>query len=274
MVVVGQNLASNTNRGETDIVDDQGVASDDPAALAAAVLEEEAKRQADQAARDEVAILPDDLLPGVGDEPMSFRQAVEAGGSFMVVMMFLLNVIDDLPRAVRVLAPDIQKTFDISDTTLQGVLSFGGVALVLGAVPMAAVADRIKRVTIIPIASFFWAGTLALTGAAANPFQMFWTNVGTGIGQAYRIPVSNSLLVDSYPIQARGRIFGFEALGRPLGQLFGPLIMGGIASLAGGTEGWRWALYLLAIPPVIVGLRVVPAQGARAGPVRTGGGAR
>ena len=83
---------------------------------------------------------------------------------------------------------------------------------------------------------------------------MFWTNVGTGIGQAYRIPVSNSLLVDSYPIQARGRIFGFEALGRPLGQLFGPLIMGGIASLAGGTEGWRWALYLLAIPPVIVGL--------------------
>ncbi|MDX1518237.1 MAG: TonB-dependent receptor plug domain-containing protein, partial [Woeseiaceae bacterium] len=36
--------------------------------------------------------------------------------------------------------------FDISDTTLQGVLSFGGVALVLGAVPMAALADRVKRV--------------------------------------------------------------------------------------------------------------------------------
>ena len=42
----------------------------EPAALAAAVLEEEAKRQATQAVRDEETILPDDLLPGVGDEPM------------------------------------------------------------------------------------------------------------------------------------------------------------------------------------------------------------
>ncbi len=227
---------------------------DDPAVLAAAVLDEEAKRQAEQAARDQVTILPDDLLPGVGDDPMSLKEAVGVGGRSMLVMMFLLHFVDEIPRAIRVVGPDIQETFDISDTTLQGVLSFGGVALVLGAVPMAAAADHIKRTTIIPIASFFWAITMFLTGAAANPFQMFWTNVGTGIGQAYRIPVSSSLLSDAYPIQARGRIFGFEALARPLGLLTGPLIIGGIATGVGGTEGWRTALYLLAIPPIILGL--------------------
>ncbi len=222
--------------------------------LAKAVLAEEEQRQASQAERDTQVVLPDDLLPGVGDEAMSLREALRQGGKSMVVFMFLLNVIDDLPRAVRVVAPDIQQTFNLSDTALTGVLSFGGVALVLGAVPMASVADRIKRVTIIPIASLFWAVTLFFTGIVANPFQLFLTNAATGAGQAYRIPVSNSLLTDSYPVQARGQVFALEGIGRPVGQLFGPLLVGGVAAWAGGTEGWRWAFFVLAIPPVLVGL--------------------
>ena len=150
------------------------------AGLAAAVLSDDTQART---ATDRT-VVPDDLLLGVGDEPMTFKDALKAGGTTMVVFMFLLNVIDDLPRAVRVVAPDIQKTFGISDTTLTAMLSFGGVALVLGAVPMGRLADRIKRVTIIPIASLFWAVTTALTGLVANPFQMFWTNAATGIGQA------------------------------------------------------------------------------------------
>ncbi len=228
--------------------------SDNALELAQAVLSEEARRQASQAERDAETILPDDLLPGVGDDPMSVKEALAIGGKSMVLFMFLLNVIDDLPRAVRVVAPDIQNTFGISDTTLTGVLSFGGVALVLGAVPMASLADRIKRVTIIPLASLFWAFTMFLSGAVINPFQLFVTNAFTGAGQAYRIPVSNSLLTDSYPVQARARIFALEGVGRPLGQLLGPLLVGGVAAWAGGTEGWRWAFFVLAIPPVIVGL--------------------
>jgi ABC-type branched-subunit amino acid transport system ATPase component/predicted MFS family arabinose efflux permease len=222
--------------------------------LAAAVLAEESKRRAVQAESDADTILPDDLLPGVGGEELTFRDAIRTGGFSMVLFMFLLNVIDDLPRAVRVVAPDIQATFGISDTTLTAVLSFGGVALVLGAVPMASLADRIKRVAIIPWASFVWAFFMALSGLVANAFQLFFTNAFTGLGQSYRIPVSNSLLSDSYPVKARSRIFAFEAVGRPLGQLLGPLLVGGVAAFAGGTEGWRWAFFVLAIPPVIVGL--------------------
>ncbi len=224
------------------------------ARLAAAVLDEEARRQTEQAERDKAVLFPDDLLPGVGDEPMTLREAMIVGGKTTVLMMFLLNFIDDLPRAVRVIGPDIQNSLNISDTVLAGVLGFGGVALVCGAVPMAALADRVKRVAIIPVASLFWAATMALSGFIVNAFQLFWTNAATGFGQAYRIPVSNSLISDSYPIQARARVFAFEALGRPLGQLLGPLTIGLIVAIAGGEEGWRWAFYIMAIPPVIVGL--------------------
>ena len=221
------------------------------AELTGAVLAEEARRRADQQARDADTVLPDDLLPGVGDAPMTFREGLRAGGAAMVLVLFLLNVIDEIPRAIRVLAPDIQASLDISDTVLIGVLGFAGVMVVLGAVPMAALADRVARVRIIPVASAFWAATVFLSGLVVNPFQLFWTNAGTGLGQAYRLPVSNSLLVDAYPIAARSRIFAFEALGRPVGQLLGPLIVGGTAAIAGGAEGWRAAFFVVAVPPLL-----------------------
>ena len=235
------------------------------ASLTASVLEEEARRQQEQADLVADVVLPNDLLPGVGDDPMSLREAIRVGGAKMVLFMFLLNLIDDIPRAVRVVAPDIQNTFGISDTALTGVLSFGGVALVLGAVPMAAVADRIKRVAIIPIASLFWAVSMFLSGMVANPFQLFITNAFTGAGQAYRIPVSNSLLTDAYPVQARSQIFALEGVGRPLGQLLGPIIVGGTAAIVGGTEGWRWAFFILSIPPIIVGLASITLKEPKRG---------
>ena len=220
--------------------------------LAGAILDEEAKRRAEQAERDAETVLPDDLLPGVGDKPMTLREGLRVGGTSMLVMMFVLNMLDELPRAVRVLAPDIQESLNVSDTVLFGILSFGGVTLVLGAVPMAALADRVKRVAIIPVASAFWGVTTFLSGLIVNPFQLFLTNAGTGLGQAYRIPVSNSLLVDTYPIPAHSRIFALEGVGRPVGQLVGPLAVGGIAALVGGEDPWRAAFFAVAVAPVVV----------------------
>ena len=222
------------------------------AALAAAILDEEARRRAEQAEGDAETVLPDDLLPGVGDEPMTLREGLRTGGKSMLVMMFVLTMIDEFPRAIRVLAPDIQNSLNVSDTVLFGILGFGGVTLVLGAVPMAALADRAKRVAIIPVASAFWGITSFLSGLIVNPFQLFLTNAGTGFGQAYRIPVASSLLVDTYPIQARSRIFALEGLGRPVGQLVGPLVVGGIAALAGGDDPWRAAFFAIAIAPLVV----------------------
>jgi ABC-type branched-subunit amino acid transport system ATPase component/predicted MFS family arabinose efflux permease len=228
--------------------------TEDAAALAAAVLDEEAKRQAEQAEREAGVVLPDDLLPGVGDEPMSLREAFAVGGKGMAILLLLLNLVDELPRTIRVLAPDIQRSLGISDTVLFGVLGFGGVALVLGTVPMAALADRIRRVALIPIMSGFWALATFLSGFVVNPFQLFWSTAATGLGQAYRIPVSNSLITDTYPIQARSRIFAFEGVGRPIGQLLGPLLVGGIAVSIGGDDAWRSAFFILAVPPVLLGL--------------------
>ena len=184
--------------------DDPDLADEDPAALAAAVLAEEAERQEAQAARSAVTVLPDDLLPGVGAEPMPMRETLRAGGASMVLVLALITVAEQFERAAGgVLAPDIQDTLHMSDTTLIGISAFGGVALVLGAVPLAWLADRMSRVRIVWIATIGWAVATALNGLVVNPFQLFCTRIGIGFGQAYSVPVFASLLTDTYPIQGR-----------------------------------------------------------------------
>ena len=123
----------------------------------------------------------------------------------MVIVLALITVAEQLERSAGgVLAPDIQDTLRISDTTLIGISAFGGVALVLGAIPLAWLADRVSRVRIVWIATFGWAIATALNGLVVNPFQLFCTRIGVGFGQAYSVPVFASLLTDTYPIQGRG----------------------------------------------------------------------
>jgi ABC-type branched-subunit amino acid transport system ATPase component/sugar phosphate permease len=238
-------------RGATDAVAND----DDPARLAAAVLDEEAKRQAEQAARSAEVILPDDLLPGVGDAPVSLRQAMRTGGKAMLIILPLLGLVEEFDRvAIAVLAPDIQKSLNVSDTTLLGIAGFGGIALVLGAVPIAWLADRVSRVRIVTISTFAWSISVFLQGLVVNPFQMFCARLLTGLGQSNRLPVHSSLLADNYPIQARARVFAVEGMSRPVGLVIGPLLAGGIAKSVGGDDGWRWAFFAAAIPPLILAL--------------------
>ncbi len=228
---------------------------EEPASLAAAVLTAEASRQEEQAARSAVTILPDDLLPGVGEEQMRLGEALRAGGAATVVMLALITVAEQLERAAGgVLAPDIQDTLHMSDTTLIGVSAFGGVALVLGAVPLAWLADRVSRVRIVWIATIGWGVVTALNGLVVNPFQLFCTRVGVGFGQAYSVPVFASLLTDRYPIQGRARVYSLYWLSQPVGLLFGPFVAGAIATTAGGDEGWRWTYIVLAFVPLVLGL--------------------
>ena len=240
------------------------------------MLAEEGRRQDEQAARSAVTILPDDLLPGVGEAQMGMRETLRAGGASMVIVLALITVAEQLERSAgSVLAPDIQDTLHISDTTLIGISAFGGVALVLGAIPLAWLADRVSRVRIVWIATIGWAVAMVLNGLIVNPFQLFCTRVGVGFGQAYSVPVFASLLTDTYPIQGRARVYSLYWIAQPIGLLIGPFVAGAIATGVGGPEGWRWTYILLAIPPAAPRDRLVrvPAR-TGAGPLRAGARAR
>jgi ABC-type branched-subunit amino acid transport system ATPase component/predicted MFS family arabinose efflux permease len=225
----------------------------DAAALTAVVLREEESRQAAQAAAEAGELLPDDLLPGVGGEAMPLRDGLRLGGLTMILSLLLVAVIETLDQvALQVLAPDIQRSLDVSKTTLQGLTSFGGVVLVLATLPFAWLADRYVRTRILAGATFIWAAFMALTGAVNNAVTMAVVRAGAGFGASARIPIAPALIADQYPIGVRTRMFAMENLGRPTALVIGPFIVGAVAGWAGGAEGWRWAMVAVAIPAVIV----------------------
>lgn len=239
--------------GETDTDDGNALTS-----LTSVIFEEENTRL--EADRADEAVLPDELLPGVGaGETMSLRTGLRTGGLAMVALLLVLTLIEEFDRvAMLVLGPDIQDSLHVSDTVLLGLLSFGGVVLVLATLPMAWLADRHSRTKVLAGATALWAVFAALTGSVANSFQMGLARAGTGIGAAARIPISPSLIADQYPIGVRTRMFAAEALGRPLGQVIGPFLVGLIVLIAGGEgSDWRWPFWIMAIPAIIVVLFVL-----------------
>ncbi|RNL62510.1 MFS transporter [Nocardioides marmoriginsengisoli] len=223
--------------------------------LTATVLAEEADRKAAAADRSAPVLMPDDLLPGVGASSLGLRATLRRGGWVTITLAVLLVVVEQLSReATNVLGPDIQSWFGISDTKLIGLASFGGLALIMGAIPIAALADRLPRNRIVAVSGIFGALSLIGAGLAQNTFHLFLAFTLLGAATAYSNPVFGSLIADAYPIEGRGRMFSLHATATPLGLALGPFVAGTIANLAGGPEGWRWGYLALAAPLAVLAL--------------------
>ena len=225
---------------------------DDAAALTAAVLEEEAARRFAQEQKSNDVMFATEELPGVGSAEMSLKEGLARGGMATFLVLLVLNSLDELElAALSVLAPDIRDTFGVSDGVIVFISTASVSFFVLGAMPMGFLADRYKRAPIIGFASVAFSGFVFLSGLAVNAFMLFWSRFFVGIAKANTITVHGSLLADTYPIGVRGRIGAMNAMaGRALG-VASPVVVGGIAALAGGVEGWRWAYLVLGIPVAI-----------------------
>ncbi len=219
-----------------------------PVAYTAAILDEQARRDDERTAAEKPVLFADDLLPGVGDTPLSFREGLAKGGLYTYVVLTILNSLDELESGVfNVLGPDIQDTFGVSDGTIVFLGTASIAFFVLGAVPMGWLADRTRRPPIVGFASLVFGAFSVLCGLAVNAFMMFWTRIGSGVSKANTLTVHASLIADAYPIGVRGRLFSTSVLlGRTVG-LASPILAGVIAEAA-GADGWRWAFVLLGLP--------------------------
>ena len=186
---------------------------------------------------------------------MSLRDGLRTAGSATLVVLIALSGLDQLTNSgLSVLAPNIRDTLHVSNGTIVFISSAAGGFLVLGALPMGWLADRYRRAPIIAWASLAFSLMLAVCGFAVNAFMLFWAQLGVGVSKANTISVQWSLLADQYPIGVRGRVSAALNFGTQSAGALSPLLMAGIATLAGGSAGWRWAFVVLAIPVAVVAL--------------------
>ena len=180
----------------------------------------------------------------------------------ILAIVYMFNFVDR--QILAILLPAIRADFGVSDTIL-GLLAGTAFALfyaTLG-VPIALLADRWNRRNLIALALAIWSGMTAISGLAANVWQLALARVGVGIGEAGCSPPAHSMIADYYPPAQRATAMGFYTLGISAGIM--------LAYLAGGwvvaNLGWREAFFIVGLPglllAVIVRTTVVePPRGA------------
>ncbi|MEU1161591.1 ATP-binding protein [Streptomyces sp. NPDC005921] len=225
------------------------------AGLAAGLIEAEADRQARQAESRREVLFADELLPGVGGAPVTLRQGLLAGGSTTFLTLATLAALDELESAaLTILAPDIRDAFGLSDGVIVFISAASGAFLILGALPMGWLADRFRRSRIIGWAGVMFAAMVLASGLAANALLFFLARFGVGVAKASTNTVHGSLLADSYPIEVRGRMSAVGYSSARSVAALSPLVVAGIAALAGGADGWRWPFLILGLPSVAVAI--------------------
>lgn len=192
----------------------------------------------------------------VAGSPPADAKPLFSNGYRALVLGFLLsaytfNFIDR--TIIATIGQAIKVDLKITDTQLGllGGLSFAVLYTLLG-IPIARLAERWNRVSIISIALVVWSGFTVACGFAGNFVSLLIMRVGVGVGEAGCSPPSHSLISDYFEPKRRATALSIYAFGIPLGAMIGAVAGGWLAK----SFGWRIAFMVVGAPGVILALLV------------------
>jgi MFS family permease len=165
----------------------------------------------------------------------------------MLMLVYTFNFIDR--QVLAILAPYIQAEMKFTDSQL-GLLGGPAFAIVYStlALPIAWLADRISRTSIIATALAVWSGFTALCGLATGFTFLFGARMGVGVGEAGGVAPSYSLVADYFPKAQRARALAVFSFGVPIGTGLGYLFGGLLAA----AIDWRAAFIILGVAGVLL----------------------
>ncbi len=202
--------------------------------------------------RDREAVAGLELVPGTGEgKPPPLWGVLQRYGTAPLVLLTLAALIPGtFSNAIGTLAPDIQRSFHLSDTGLGAVAFVGGVAQIGWGLPVAVWADRGSRKVVAAVTLLIFSCTVPFMLAAQNVWPFVFLFIIASVGLGTSDTVHNAYLSDAYPTQARARVFAWHNLADPLSQTLGILFVGWLATV---THNWRWGL-MVAVAGIPVGL--------------------
>ncbi len=200
---------------------------------------------------------------------MAQNSNYRTGVLLLLTLVYGFNFIDR--QIVGILAPWIQADLELSNTQLGLLvgLAFATFYTIMG-IPLAILADKINRVTLLSIALAVWSGFTALTGVAQNFLHIALARVGVGIGEAGGSPPSHSMISDFYGKEERAGALGVYSLGIPLGIMAAYFFTAALMGADAESVNWRRIFIILGIAGIVLAIivRVVirePERGAMEG---------
>ena len=195
---------------------------------------------------------PEDRGPAiVGPIYRYFAKATGGAPVFPIAALFFLFFFDEFDTAAfGVLAPDIRRTFDLTDNALGTIVILNLTVVLAAGVSVGYYADRLPR------RLFVWVGALVagtfsfLTGVAGNLALFILVRMGNGLGLLVNSGVHQSLLSDYYKPEQWPAVYSIHRNAALLGAVVGPAVAGGVAALF----SWQAAFMILIVPIVTMGI--------------------
>lgn len=169
----------------------------------------------------------------------------------ILTLVYAFNFIDR--QIIGILSPFIKADLGLDDAQLGWLKGFAFALLytVVG-IPIAWLADRYNRVNIIAVSLTLWSGFTALSGFAANFWQLAILRVGVGIGEAGGSPPSHSILSDLFDKTERAKALAIYSLGIPFGIM--AAYFAAAFFLDGGSADWRIVIISVGLPGVVLAI--------------------
>lgn len=172
---------------------------------------------------------------------------------YVLVVLTLVYALSIADRFVMsTLIEPIKADLGLSDSAI-GFLTGSSLAFfyVTAGLPLATLADRTNRRTMIALALGAWSVMTTLCGLTRSYWQLLVARIGVGVGEAGGTPPSTSLLSDYFAPRRRALALSVFSVGASLGSM-----MGSSAGYASDAWGWRAAFYVLGVPGVAVAVLV------------------
>lgn len=181
----------------------------------------------------------------------SYSNGYKASVLGLLLATYTFNFIDR--TIIATIGQAIKVDLHLTDTQLGllGGLYFALLYTILG-IPIARLAERWNRVSIISISLVIWSGFTALCGSAASFAQLALYRFGVGVGEAGCSPPSHSLISDYYEPKKRASALSIYSFGIPLGTMFGAVAGGWLAQ----ELSWRMAFVIVGLPGIILAIIV------------------
>ncbi len=178
-----------------------------------------------------------------------------------VMAATIMQVLDT--TIVNVALPDMAGQLDATPDNISWVLTSYLIASAIFMPLTGYLTDRLgqRRYLLISIAGFVIAS--ALCGMASSLFQMVLFRFMQGIFGASLVPLSQSIMLQIFPGEQRGKAMAIWSMGVMVAPILGPTLGGWLTEVV----SWRWTFYInlpVGIASFLLAIRHVPDTVARA----------
>ena len=199
--------------------------------------------------------VPDPDRNALGVDGLTARSTFGAIQVRIAGLCALVALLDGFDLQVMgLVAPAIAGTLHLGAPAIASVLGAGPFGMLLGAIGLGMLADRIGRKRVLIASTLVFGAFTFATGFARSLHAIVLLRLLTGLGLGGAAPSFISLCSECSPTAWRSAVLGVMWAGFPLGGVAG----GFLASTVIEGPGWRWMFYVggaapLALAPLLMG---------------------